>query len=62
MNQQKQTLSYFHQNAADLQRTAAMNCFSVIDNRQNAVLEVMKNYTHSGVLLDVGCGTGQLAM
>ena len=62
MNQQKQTLGYFNQNAADWQRAASTTNFSVIDNRHNAVLEVMKEYTHAGRLLDVGCGTGQLAI
>ncbi|OHB98745.1 MAG: hypothetical protein A2W74_08185 [Planctomycetes bacterium RIFCSPLOWO2_12_38_17] len=62
MNQQKQTLSYFNQNAADWQRAASANNFSVIDNRHNAVLEIMKAHTHAGQLLDVGCGTGQLAI
>ncbi len=62
MDQQKQTLDYFSQNAADWQRAASTAHFSVIDNRHHAVLEVMKEYTHTGQLLDVGCGTGQLAI
>ena len=62
MNQRKQTLTYFNQNAADWQRAASATSFSVIDNRHNTVLEVMKDYTHPGLLLDVGCGTGQLAI
>ncbi len=62
MNQQKQTLNYFSQNAADWQRKASVASFSVIDNRHNAVLEVMKDYKDGRLLLDVGCGTGQLAV
>lgn len=62
MSQQKQTLSYFSQNAADWQRAASGDKFSVIDNRHRAVHEVMKEYTSPGRLLDVGCGTGQLAI
>lgn len=62
MSQQKQTLNYFSQNAANWQRAASADSFSVIDNRHSAVLEVMKAYTHVGQLLDVGCGTGQLAI
>lgn len=62
MSQQRQTLGYFSQNAAEWQRAASTANFSVINNRQNAALEVMKEYTHAGQLLDVGCGTGQLAI
>ena len=42
MDQQKQTLDYFTRNATDWQRKAASAGFSVIENRHNAVLEVMK--------------------
>ena len=62
MNQQKQTLNYFNKNAADWNSKASSGQFSVIDNRHNAVLEVMKKYKERGRFLDVGCGTGQLAI
>lgn len=62
MNQQVQALDYFKINADDWQNKASAEGFCVIDNRHNAVLEVMSSYANNGVLLDVGCGTGQLAI
>lgn len=62
MKQQKQTLNYFNQNATDWQSRASVTGFSVIDNRHNAVLETMQGRAAAGLLLDVGCGTGQLAI
>ena len=62
MDQQKQTLDYFNQNATDWQGKASVTGFSVIDNRHNAVLETMQGCAAADLLLDVGCGTGQLAI
>jgi len=62
MSQQKQTLKYFNQNAKNWEEKAGSNRFSVIDNRHKAVLSVIKEYKETGRLLDVGCGTGQLAI
>ncbi len=53
---------YFSKNAAEWDRAASAGYFGVIDNRHRAVAEVMKEYGHFGRLLDVGCGTGQLAI
>jgi 2-polyprenyl-3-methyl-5-hydroxy-6-metoxy-1,4-benzoquinol methylase len=62
MNQQQQTLSYFSRNAEEWQRTASAEKFSVITNRHQAVLEMMKAFPRASSLMDVGCGTGQLAI
>jgi len=62
MDQQKQTLDYFRFHAEDWNRKATNQAYSLIENRHNAVLEVMKGYQHDSSLLDVGCGTGQLAI
>ncbi|MFA6441095.1 MAG: class I SAM-dependent methyltransferase [Sterolibacterium sp.] len=62
MDQQEQTLKYFNRNAMDWQGKASVAGFSVIENRHNTVLEVMKGFSVDGLLLDVGCGTGQLVI
>jgi 2-polyprenyl-3-methyl-5-hydroxy-6-metoxy-1,4-benzoquinol methylase len=62
MDQQKQTLDYFKSHAAEWQVKAKDQRYSVVDNRHKAVLETMKNFPTTSALLDVGCGTGQLAI
>ena len=62
MDQQKQTLNYFKSHAEDWNRKATNQAYSKIENRHNAVLVVMKGYQDGSSLLDVGCGTGQLAI
>jgi len=62
MNQQKQTLDYFQSHAEDWNEKATNEAYSLIENRHNAVLEVMKGFQNGASLLDVGCGTGQLAI
>lgn len=62
MSQQKQTLDYFSSHAEDWNKKATNQAYSLIENRHNAVLEVMKGYQKGSSLLDVGCGTGQLAI
>jgi 2-polyprenyl-3-methyl-5-hydroxy-6-metoxy-1,4-benzoquinol methylase len=62
MDQQKQTLEYFNNNATDWNTKASSSQFSVIDNRHNAVLAVIEGRVDEGSFLDVGCGTGQLAI
>jgi 2-polyprenyl-3-methyl-5-hydroxy-6-metoxy-1,4-benzoquinol methylase len=62
MNQQKQTLDYFKSHAEDWNLKATDEAYSLIENRHNAVLEVMKAYSNNSSILDVGCGTGQLAI
>lgn len=62
MEQQEQTLNYFKSHAQNWQAEAIKSTYSVIDNRHKAVLETMKNFPTGSSLLDVGCGTGQLAI
>jgi 2-polyprenyl-3-methyl-5-hydroxy-6-metoxy-1,4-benzoquinol methylase len=62
MSQQGQTLDYFKTHAEDWQRKAVDDAYSLIENRHLAVLETMKGYPKGSSLLDVGCGTGQLAV
>ena len=62
MNQQKQTLDYFKTHAEDWNEKAVDEAYSLIENRHNAVLEVMSHYSKNSSILDVGCGTGQLAI
>jgi 2-polyprenyl-3-methyl-5-hydroxy-6-metoxy-1,4-benzoquinol methylase len=61
VSQQGQTLDYFAKGAADWQSKAEDQSFSIIENRHQAVFAVMKPMA-KGRLLDVGCGTGQLAI
>ena len=58
MNQQKQTLEYFKANAESWNEKAKDEDYSIIDNRHNAVLEVMKAYPKESSILDVGAERG----
>lgn len=62
--QQDQTQAYFNTAAQDWQSKAvnATGAYSVIEGRHQAVLDVMHKMQKVGRLLDVGCGTGQLAI
>jgi 2-polyprenyl-3-methyl-5-hydroxy-6-metoxy-1,4-benzoquinol methylase len=62
MEQQDQTLSYFKSHAEKWQVKATDQGYSLIENRHNAVLESMKGFPQGSSILDVGCGTGQLAI
>jgi 2-polyprenyl-3-methyl-5-hydroxy-6-metoxy-1,4-benzoquinol methylase len=62
MSQQKQTLDYFKSHAENWNKKAVDEEYNLIENRHNAVLEVMKHYGNNSSILDVGCGTGQLAI
>jgi len=62
MKQQKQTLDYFKSHAEDWNEKAVNEAYSLVENRHNAVLEVMSHYSNNSAILDVGCGTGQLAI
>lgn len=60
--QQAQTLRYFRTHADVWQKEASGGRYSVIDNRHRAVLEVLNGHRGARTFLDVGCGTGQLAI
>tara|TARA_R110002111_G_scaffold144910_2_gene211328 strand:+ start:201953 stop:202834 length:882 start_codon:yes stop_codon:yes gene_type:complete len=62
MSQQDQTYQYFKSHANDWQTKAEEEVFSTIHNRHQAVMQTMKKYPSGSALLDVGCGTGQLAI
>ena len=62
MEQQNQALSYFDSHARDWNNKALDKEYSLIDNRHRAVTAVMAKYSPHSKLLDVGCGTGQLAI
>ena len=62
MSQQDQTYRFFKSHAKEWQIKAEDEVFSTIHNRHQAVMETMKKYPTGSALLDVGCGTGQLAI
>ena len=62
MDQQDQTLQFFKSHASDWQTKATDQVYSVIENRHKAVLETMRAFPQGSSLLDIGCGTGQLAI
>ncbi len=62
MSQQSQTFEYFNKNADNWNREAEHEVYSVIQDRHRAVKQVMTDYPVGSSLLDVGCGTGQLAI
>jgi len=61
-SQQAQTREYFGQHAVDWQRHASGVEYSVIENRHRAVHEILRAHPDATDFLDVGCGTGQLAI
>jgi 2-polyprenyl-3-methyl-5-hydroxy-6-metoxy-1,4-benzoquinol methylase len=60
--QQKQSLAYFDSAANEWNFKAEAETYNVIKNRHAAVQEVLATYPTNSQLLDVGCGTGQLAV
>ena len=62
--QQGQTRAYFNEAARywQAQSENATGVYSVIDGRNRAVLDVAGQFPSNGRFLDVGCGTGQLAI
>ncbi|WP_298862722.1 class I SAM-dependent methyltransferase [uncultured Gimesia sp.] len=62
MTQQDQTYRFFKSHAKAWQVKAEDEVYSTIQNRHLAVFETMKKYPNESSLLDVGCGTGQLAI
>ena len=62
MFQQKQTFDFFKSYAKQWQISAEDSIFSTIQNRHLAVLETLKKFEKDSSILDIGCGTGQLAI
>jgi len=61
--QQEETLKYFKDQASDWKEKAdglKENQVNVIRQRNNYVLEVIKKRSETSVVLDVGCGSGDL--
>jgi 2-polyprenyl-3-methyl-5-hydroxy-6-metoxy-1,4-benzoquinol methylase len=64
MDQQDQALQYFGSAALDWQSKTvnSQGAYSVIEGRHRAVLAVLDDLVGAARFLDVGCGTGQLAI
>ena len=63
-DQQKETLDYFRSHAEEWADKAAGKVpkYNVIAARNNYVLRVIANRTSTNRFLDIGCGTGELAI
>lgn len=62
MDQQQETRSFFERAAADWQRKAQSDAFTIIAGRNKTVLDVAGKLPRVADFLDVGCGTGQLVI
>jgi 2-polyprenyl-3-methyl-5-hydroxy-6-metoxy-1,4-benzoquinol methylase len=60
--QQQQTKSFFKKAANDWQSKAENLSYGIINDRHRAVHKTLKLYPKGSSLLDIGCGTGQLAI
>ncbi len=60
--QQNQTYEFFKEHAAEWQEKATDDNYSVIKDRHRAVQRTLSQFELGSTLLDVGCGTGQLAI
>jgi SAM-dependent methyltransferase len=61
-NQQDQARSYFHHSARDWQSKAEAQWYNIIQARNRAALDIISRLPSVADFLDVGCGTGQLAI
>lgn len=62
IEQQSETYDFFNSTAKTWQQKATSKTYNVIENRHAAVLEIMNGFAGEPAILDVGCGTGQLAI
>ena len=62
MKQQDETKVFFKGHASEWQKKATDDMYSVINDRHRAVHRTLSQYPKGSSLLDVGCGTGQLAI
>lgn len=63
INQQKEALKYFREYAQDWNRRANITSqdeVNVVKQRNNYVIRIMEDRKYTGLVLDVGCGTGRL--
>ena len=63
-NQQEQARSYFHHSARDWHSSAEAQPlqYNVIQARNRAALDIISRVSSVSDFLDIGCGTGQLAI
>ena len=61
-NQQKQTLKFFKRHSEEWNKKANDKFYSVMNDRHRAVHRCLDNYPKKSLFLDIGCGTGQLAI
>jgi SAM-dependent methyltransferase len=62
MKQQDQTKNFFKGHASEWQIKASDEVYHTINDRHRAAHRTLSQYDKGSTLLDVGCGTGQLAI
>lgn len=64
MTQHRQTLSYFRSAATEWQQKSVSpdRSYSIIENQNEAAIDVLARTENARRFLDVGCGTGQLVI
>lgn len=62
MKQQEQTFQHFNLNAKDWNEQAKSTNYNTIVDRNNAVIDSVRAHGRVKDFLDVGCGSGQLAL
>lgn len=62
MEQQEQAFNYFQSVAENWQEKSTSATYNAIKGRNNAVMKAIARHANVGDFLDMGCGTGQLAI